>query len=158
MPRSAQMLNNTNRSNDFIVGNCPSCDKYVRVPVDTNPMSTVKCPMCAASFELALMIEGVVPTVQVVDENLPITETPDNTLSRKSVNAIDTPEIFHVKSKQDYTPITEKKNGKFVVPEQLAKGVKKRKNVVGVVRHPAQIQNGLAHERPVIRLQLPYLR
>lgn len=122
------MLNNTNRSNDFIVGNCPSCDKYVRVPVDTNPMSTVKCPMCEASFELALMIEGVVPSVQVVDDNMPAAaEPPENTLSRKSVNAIDTPEIFHVKSKQDYTPITEKKNGKFVVPEQLAKGVKKKK-------------------------------
>ena len=99
----------------------------MRVPVDTNPMSTVKCPMCDASFELALMIEGVVPSVELIDENLPKTDTPEKTISRKSVNAIDTPELFHVKSQQDYTPITEKKNGKFVVPKQLAKGVKKKK-------------------------------
>ncbi len=116
---------NTYQNKDFIVGNCPGCEKYVRVPTHANPSVIVKCPLCSESFPLAVLIEDVVPSVEIVADQPVIAK--GSSTSRKSINAIDTPDLFHVKNSQVYEPITEKKNGRFVVPQQLAKGTKKKK-------------------------------
>ena len=116
---------NTYQNKDFIVGNCPGCEKYLRVPTHANPSAIVKCPLCSESFPLAVLIEDVVPSVEIVADQPVIAKSSSS--SRKSINAIDTPDLFHVKSTQVYEPITEKKNGRFVVPQQLAKGTKKKK-------------------------------
>ncbi len=68
----------------------------------------------------------MIPSVEVLDENSGIAEKPSEANVPEKINAIDNPELFHV-SKDDYQPKTEKKNGRFVVPDLLSKGTKKKR-------------------------------
>ena len=121
------MLNQNPRQTDFVLGTCPSCQKVVRVPVTavtSQSNSQVKCPICSASFELADVLEETIPSVEVIDEV--VNEPVDNRTLPEKINAIDTPELFHGTNKDGYKPKTEKKNGRFVVPELLSKGISKK--------------------------------
>jgi len=126
-------VNQNPRHADFVLGNCPECQKVIRIPVTavtSQSNSQVKCPICEASFEIADVLEETIPAVEVIDEaaSAPAAATsstsPDQRPER--INAIDTPDLFHV-SKEGYQPTTEKKNGRFVVPELLSKGNKSQK-------------------------------
>ena len=127
------MLNQNPQQTDFVLGTCPHCQKVVRIPVTavtSQSSSQVGCPICSKSFELASVLEEMIPAVKVVDDE-PTSEAPiaPPTQAKKPqrINAIDTPELFHSISKEDYEPITEKKNGRFVVPDLLSKGIDKKK-------------------------------
>ena len=119
------MLNQNSRPVDFVLGSCPSCEKVVRIPVTaftSQSRSHVRCPICDESFELASVLEKMIPAVEVIDNSKPVAKV--KTPGR--INAIDTPELFHI-AKADHEPITAKKNGRFIVPELLSKGIKKKK-------------------------------
>lgn len=125
-------MNQNSRQADFVLGNCPECQKVIRIPVTavtSQSNSQVKCPICEASFEIADVLEQTIPAVEVLDESSTSTPAAPATSSEKRperINAIDTPDLFHV-SKEGYQPTTEKKNGRFVVPELLSKGNKSQK-------------------------------
>lgn len=125
-----EMLNQNPRQADFVLGTCPSCQKVVRIPVTamtSQSKSQVKCPICSSSFEIADILEEMIPSVEVVDDTTEHeTAIPQQDIPPERINAIDTPELFHV-AKDNYQPKTEKKNGRFVVPELLSKGIKKKK-------------------------------
>ena len=125
------MLNQNPRQAEFVLGTCPHCQKVVRIPVTavtSQSSSHVGCPICSHSFELASVLEETVPAVKVVDSAPvePVNKKSDDQRPQR-INAIDTPELFHSLSKESYEPITEKKNGRFVVPELLSKGNDKNK-------------------------------
>ena len=127
------MLNQNPRQAEFVLGTCPHCQKVVRIPVTavtSQSSSQVGCPICSKSFELASVLEEMIPAVKVVDDKTPPPEIPPavvNPSRPKRINAIDTPELFHSISKEEYEPSTEKKNGRFVVPDLLSKGIDKKK-------------------------------
>ncbi len=119
------MLNQNSRPVDFVLGSCPNCEKVVRIPVTaftSQSRAHVRCPICDESFELAAVLEKMIPAVEVIDQLRPVAKvkTPDR------INAIDTPELFHI-AKADHEPITAKKNGRFIVPELLSRGIRKKK-------------------------------
>ena len=131
------MLNQNSRQADFVLGTCPSCQKVVRIPVTavtSQSKSQVGCPICEANFEIAEILEETIPEVHVVDTEPVSNKNGSNKTNNNEaaesrpdrINAIDTPELFHV-SKDDYKPTTEKKNGRFVVPSLLSKGIKKKR-------------------------------
>lgn len=126
-------VNQNPRQADFVLGNCPQCQKVIRIPVTavtSQSKSQVKCPICDAAFEIADVLEETIPEVEVIDASIsvpaPAPESPPSSARPERINAIDTPDLFHV-SKDGYQPTTEKKNGRFVVPELLSKGNKSKK-------------------------------
>ena len=129
------MLNQNPRQSEFVLGTCPHCQKVVRIPATaatSQSSSHVGCPICSESFELASVLEDMIPAVKVVDEPPQVTKPKpvanEGSKQPKRINAIDTPELFHsLNSKDEYEPTTEKKNGRFVVPELLSKGIDKKK-------------------------------
>ena len=119
-------MNQNPQQADFVLGTCPDCKKVVRIPVTavTSQSKThVCCPMCDSEFEIAEILDEVIPSVKVVDESTATVRTTESDKQPERINAIDTPELFHV-SKDDYQPTTEKRNGRFVVPDLLSKGSK----------------------------------
>ncbi len=126
-PHCGQFVNQDPQHAEFVLGTCPDCSKVVRIPVTAvtaQSTSQVCCPMCEAAFEIGDILDEVIPSVKVIDDE-PEKTVPQQQASKqkKRINAIDTPELFHSKE-DDYQPTTEKKNGRFVVPELLSKGSK----------------------------------
>ena len=152
------MLNQDPRQADFVLGSCPECQKVVRIPVTavtSQSKSQVRCPICDSSFEIADILDETIPSVEVVDDVRPSNKSskpaPEKTEpTPERINAIDTPELFHV-SKDDYRPKTEKKNGRFVVPELLSKGIKKKKR-------KGSRRRSRSHEDPKLKQSLEKLK
>ena len=122
------MLSQNPRQAEFVLGTCPHCQKVVRIPVTavtSQSTSQVGCPICGQSFELASVLEEMIPAVKVVDD-VPVADSTAEPAKPRKINAIDTPELFHNIPKVDYEPITEKKNGRFVVPDLLSRGIDKK--------------------------------
>lgn len=99
--------------------------------VTSQSRTHVRCPICDQSFELADVLEEMIPAVEVVDREAnaakPVAKPIAQPVAKpERINAINTPELFHV-PRDNYQPITEKKNGRFVVPELLSKGNRKKK-------------------------------
>ena len=126
-------MNQDPQQADFVLGTCPDCKKVVRIPVTavtSQSKSQVCCPICDAAFEIADILDEVIPSVKVLDEVPEKTAHVARPSKPERINAIDTPELFHSKE-AEYQPKTEKKNGRFVVPDLLSKGSKsarKKKN------------------------------
>ncbi len=94
-----------------LIGNCPSCQGLVRIPVDVRSDITVRCPHCSSSFPIAAVLEDV-PQLEIIE-----------TGAKEDTKV---PRVDQVLPKDSHG---ERK--KFVVPVQLAKGSKRRRHRSG---------------------------
>jgi hypothetical protein len=104
------MSSTSDKKPDFLFANCEHCEGIIRIPINVRPDSSVSCPHCNSRFELANVLNQQVPEIQFVDGPAP------------SPVEITTDEV-----KIDTESGTEQTDGKFVVPPQLAAGIKKRR-------------------------------
>ena len=97
------MSSTSDRKSKHFFANCVSCDGIVRVPIAIRPNSDVNCPHCGARCEFGDLTDQI-PEVQVIvdDDSSPESE-------------------FQIDES------IEQQDGKFVVPPQLAAGIKKRR-------------------------------
>jgi hypothetical protein len=101
------MDNSASKPVSTIVGNCPSCNGYVRLPLEARPDSTVRCPHCAATFSVASVL-SLIPELEIVD--VPTSQKVVPLVDRQSV---------------ERPAVIERK--KFEVPHQLVSGAKRNR-------------------------------
>lgn len=89
-----------------VIGNCPSCDGLVRVPMDAQLESLVRCPHCKGTFAISAVLEQI-PELEIVENAKP--EKPVPLVDRVLLNE------------------NESDRKKFVVPTQLIKGAKRHR-------------------------------
>lgn len=98
----------SDKKSNFFFANCLHCEGIIRLPIAIRPGSFVNCPHCSSQFELIDFMDQI-PEVEVVAG-----QQPNGTASPS--------EEFHIE-----TEGIEKLDGKFVVPPQLAAGIRKRR-------------------------------
>jgi hypothetical protein len=82
--------------------------------------------MCNVCYEIADILDETIPAVEVLAGSPEPAEPGSKSKKPERINAIDTPELFHV-GKGEHRPKTEKKNGRFIVPDLLSRGIKKKR-------------------------------
>lgn len=83
------------------------CEGIIRIPLSIRPGSQVSCPHCSRQYELYDLMDQI-PEVEVVNND----------------DVVSTPaEDFEIDTESSIA----KEDGKFVVPPQLAAGIKKRR-------------------------------
>ncbi len=105
-------MDSSNQSNDFVVGNCIGCNGLVRFPAQTRAHAMVRCPRCAQTYRLAEILDPDIPALEIVEEPAHL-----NTATAGSDEAA-------VSNK--YEPMTEQENGRFIVPDYLAKAAERK--------------------------------
>jgi hypothetical protein len=110
------MDNSRSKHLSTLVGNCPSCTGYVRVPLDARFDATARCPHCGTTFSISDVLEQI-PELEIVESTPP----------EKVVPLVDRQPITR-------EPVVERK--KFEVPHQLISGSKKKR------RHKSQSVSG----------------
>lgn len=103
------MTSTPDQKPDFLFANCEQCQGIVRIPITVRPESSVSCPHCNQQFKLANVLAQQVPEVQLIDG------LPESLTSAASVE------------EPEFNKGTEKQDGKFIVPPQLAAGIRKRR-------------------------------
>jgi hypothetical protein len=109
----AIMNSSSEQQSDFLFGNCPQCKGMIRFPTTARPNSSVSCPHCDAAFPLSAGLDQQVPEVKFLDvaaEDLQF-EAPAEKVGEIQIDTGD----------------AEKVRDKFVVPPQLAAGIRKRR-------------------------------
>ena len=105
------IVDSSNPASEFVVGNCMGCGSLVRVPVKTKPSVNVRCPRCGETYQLAAFLDNHIPALEIVeDQDLKWTGSG----SEQSVDV-----------GEKYQPVTEKDNGRFVVPNYVTKAAVK---------------------------------
>ena len=100
----------------FVIGNCLSCHNVVKVPTNASPDQKAKCPSCQTIFLLREILEQAVPTLEIIDDE---DDVPQET------NSEPIPIVDQIK---DYSNVADgKPREKFVVPNQLAAGAKRKR-------------------------------
>lgn len=92
-----------------IVGNCIACQGLVRVPSTINAQSNVRCPHCQETFAIGILLDQLVPELEIISPN-------------ESDSENDKPPLYIDKQVDQLKDDA----GKFVVPSQLAKGARRR--------------------------------
>ncbi|WP_148618853.1 hypothetical protein [Mariniblastus fucicola] len=96
----------------FFFANCKQCEGIIRIPITIRPDSAVSCPHCSIQFDLVAFLDQI-PEVTIVDG--------------PSVGSIAERDSESADSFQIDTGAAEQLDGKFVVPPQLASGIRKRR-------------------------------
>ncbi len=104
------MTSTSDQKPEFLFANCEQCHGIIRIPITVRPDSSVSCPHCENQFQLSSVLDQQVPEIQMLDGSSP----PTHNITVKDVE-IDTGTAI------------KQQDGKFVVPSQLAAGIKKRK-------------------------------
>lgn len=102
------MSSTSDKKAKFFFANCLHCDGIIRIPIAIRPSSDVACPHCANRSKLVDLMDQI-PEGEVVSGQ------GDPTGSAATVIELE-PDLA-----------TPQKNGKFIVPSQLAAGIKKRR-------------------------------
>lgn len=105
-------MDSSSQSNDFVVGNCIGCNGLVRFPAQTRAHARVRCPRCNQTYRLAEILDPDIPALEIVAEPADL-----NTAAAGPVEAA-------VSNK--YEPVTEQENGRFIVPDYLAKAAERK--------------------------------
>ena len=108
------MSSTSDKKPDFLFANCEQCEGIIRIPINVRPESSVSCPHCDNRFQLASVLNQQVPEIQFVDGSAP---SPVST----------TTEDVQIETGIKTDSTTEQADGKFVVPPQLAAGIRKRR-------------------------------
>jgi len=104
------MSSASDKKSNFFFANCLHCEGIIRVPIKVRADSIVNCPHCDSRFQLTDFMDQI-PEVQV-----------NSGLEFNGNGALSTDE-FQIETASG----TEQQDGKFVVPPQLAAGIKKRR-------------------------------
>ncbi len=109
-------ISNKSQSDNMIVGNCVACDGLVRIPLNANPSSIVRCPRCQTDFKLVEVLERAAPILEVIDNPVLVESE-----SRK-------PRFVPIVDETPPQPEGRKKGDKFVVSPILQKNSKRKKH------------------------------
>lgn len=107
---------NNPQSENMIVGNCVVCEGLVRVPLNANPNSIVRCPRCNADFRLIELLEKAAPILEVVEDQIV-----EESELRK-------PRFVPILDNTPPQPDGRKPGDKFVVSPILQKNSKRKKH------------------------------
>ena len=133
-------ISNNSQSDNMIVGHCVACDGLVRIPLNANPSSTVRCPRCSAGFKLLDVLERAAPILELVDDQGDVEPEPRQ------------PRFVPILDETPAQPETRKPGEKFVVSPILQKNSKRkrhrrrRRSSEGGSKSP---QNGISTKSPV---------
>lgn len=108
------IMNSSDQKSEFLFGNCPQCEGIVRIPSKARHDSYASCPHCDVTFQVSSCLSLQVPEVKFVNGTVPQTPV--------AVAAVPTTNDLEIDTESGEKPKT-----KFVVPPQLAAGIKKRK-------------------------------
>ena len=111
----ATMNPSSDKKPEYLFANCTQCEGIIRIPITVRPDSTLVCPHCNDQVKLDVVLAQQVPEVKYADGSVP---TPQESTSESD-------ELSSIEIETDSA--TEQQDGKFVVPPQLAAGVKKRR-------------------------------
>lgn len=98
----------SDKKSNFFFANCLQCEGIIRIPITIRPDSSVGCPHCKSQFDLYALLDHI-PEVSVEEA--------------AAADLSDSSEEFQI----DTATSAEKQDGKFVVPPQLAAGMRKRR-------------------------------
>jgi len=101
---------NNGTDNQKILGNCPSCQRLMQIPVVTDVASVAKCPHCQNEIRVRDLLASAVPEAEIIDKNK------DN--NRVSGYIADRQRV--------YDDNKQKPREKFEVPNQLYNGASRR--------------------------------
>ncbi len=99
---------NNGTDNQRVLGNCPTCQRLMQIPLVTDVSSVAKCPHCQHKIPVRDLLSSVVPEAEIVDES-----------------GDDTPG-FMVDRQREYDNDGFKSREKFEVPKQLYEGASRR--------------------------------
>ena len=104
------MSSTSDKKTNFFFANCMKCEGIIRIPITIRPDSSVSCPHCKSQFDLIAFLDQI-PEADVTEGNSSSTQ----------VNSDSDSGEFKIETG------AEQVNGKFVVPAQLAAGMRKRR-------------------------------
>ena len=58
---------NRETDNQKILGNCPSCQRLMQIPVVTDVASVAKCPHCQSQIRVRDLLASAVPEAEIID-------------------------------------------------------------------------------------------
>ena len=100
----------------YVIGHCLSCSSPVKVPTNASPEKKAKCPNCQTVFPLRDILDQFVPMLEIIGDDDSESLRPNND---------DTPIVDQIR---DYSNVADNKpRDKFVVPNQLAAGAKRKR-------------------------------
>lgn len=100
----------SDKKTNYFFANCMKCEGIIRIPITIRPDSAVSCPHCSSKFDLIAFLD------QIPEANI------SESAPTSSAALSDSGE-FDVQT----TSTTETQDGKFVVPAQLAAGMRKNR-------------------------------
>lgn len=106
------MSSTSDKKSNFFFANCLQCEGIIRIPITIRPDSAVSCPHCNTQFDLIAYLDQI-PEVSV-------SEGGSQELGSASVSDSDELQI-------DTDEGIEKQDGKYIVPPQIAAGMRKRR-------------------------------
>ena len=98
------------KTTNFFFANCMKCEGIIRIPITIRPDSSVSCPHCSSQFDLIDFLDQI-PAADITEGG-----TGENQSDSDSGE-------FKIETESG----AEKVNGKYVVPAQLAAGMRKRR-------------------------------
>lgn len=111
----ATMNPSSDKKPEYLFANCTQCEGIIRIPITVRPDSTLVCPHCNDQVKLDIVLAQQVPEVKYADG------TPPSATESSS----DSDELESIQIETEGA--TAQQDGKFVVPPQLAAGIKKRR-------------------------------
>lgn len=101
---------NNGTDNQKILGNCPTCQRLMQIPVVTDVASVAKCPHCNNEIRVRDLLASAVPEAEIVVKDKDKNRVSDYIADRQRVYDDDAP----------------KARTKFEVPNQLYNGASRR--------------------------------
>ena len=101
---------NNGTDNQKILGNCPSCQRLMQIPVVTDVASVAKCPHCQNEIRVRDLLASAVPEAEIIDKNKDSNRVSGYIADRQRV----------------YDDNKQKPREKFEVPNQLYNGASRR--------------------------------
>lgn len=102
---------NRETDNQKILGNCPSCQRLMQIPVVTDVASVAKCPHCQSQIRVRDLLASAVPEAEIID---------GKEKSEKQVSD------YVADRQRVYDDSEPKTREKFEVPNQLYAGASRR--------------------------------
>ena len=108
------MSSTSDKKSNFFFANCLQCEGIIRIPITIRPDSAVSCPHCKTQFDLVAYLDQI-PEVSVSEGGSSDSGSGSGSDPDSSEFEIETDDGI---AKQD---------GKYVVPPQIAAGMRKRR-------------------------------